>query len=87
MAAAENVSLRSQLKNREKELNELKDAAETFDAEKSMAVNGAKYKTVKTTEAELLGLPAPSFEYERQVPGDEEVKKTLEPAADDPPAN
>ncbi|KAH0899578.1 LOW QUALITY PROTEIN: hypothetical protein HID58_049146 [Brassica napus] len=114
MAAAENVSLRSQLKNREKELNELKDAAETFDAEKSMAVNGAKvgarwelmpewlsgqtdsrdpmntleqYKRVKTTEVELLGLPAPSFEYERQVPGDEEVKKTLEPAADDPPAN
>ena len=42
MAAEENVSLRSQLKNMEKELNELKDAAETFDAEKSMAVNGAK---------------------------------------------
>ncbi|KAL0650872.1 hypothetical protein Bca4012_093563 [Brassica carinata] len=46
-----------------------------------------QYKTVKITEAELLGLPAPSFEYEPQVPGDEEVKKTPEPAADDPPAN
>ncbi|KAH0866906.1 hypothetical protein HID58_073928, partial [Brassica napus] len=95
MAAAENVSLRSQLKNREKELNELKDAAETFDAEKSMTVNGAKvearlelmrewlsgqtdswepvntleqYKTVKITEAELLGLPPPSFEYEPRSP-------------------
>ncbi|KAF3604905.1 hypothetical protein DY000_02049302 [Brassica cretica] len=113
LAATENVSLRSQLKNRE-ELNDLKDAAETFEAEKAMALNGAKvvarwelmlewlsghtdswdpvytleqYKTVKITKAELLGLPAPSFEYEPQVPGDEEVKKTPEPAADDPPAN
>ena len=42
LAAAENVSLRSQLKNREEELNDLKDAAETFVAEKAMAVNGAK---------------------------------------------
>ncbi|KAF3533232.1 hypothetical protein DY000_02040203 [Brassica cretica] len=96
------------------ELNDLKDAAETFEAEKAMAVNGAKivarwelrrewlsgqtdswdpvntleqYKTVKITEDELLGLPAPSFEYEPQVPSEEEVKKTPEPTADDPPAN
>ncbi|KAH0880085.1 LOW QUALITY PROTEIN: hypothetical protein HID58_067479 [Brassica napus] len=100
LVAAENVSLR------EEELNDLKDAAETFEAEKAMAVNGAKvlarrellrdwdpvntlekYKTVETTEAELLGVPGPSFEYETQVPGDEEVKKMPEPAADDPPAN
>ncbi|KAF3585429.1 hypothetical protein F2Q69_00030744 [Brassica cretica] len=114
LAATENVSLRSQLKNREEELNDLKDAAETFEAEKAMALNGAKvvarwelmleclsghtdswdpvntleqYKMVKITKAELLGLPAPSFEYEPQVPGDEEVKKTPEPATDDPPAN
>ncbi|KAF3557228.1 hypothetical protein F2Q69_00013517 [Brassica cretica] len=86
LAAAENVSLRSQLKNREVELNDLKDAAETFVAEKAMAVNGAKYKVVKTTEAELLGLPPPSFEYEPQVPSGEEVKKAPEPDADDPPA-
>ena len=46
-----------------------------------------QYKTVKITEAKLLGLPAPSFEYEPQVPGDEEVKKMPEPTADDPPAN
>ena len=46
-----------------------------------------QYKTVKITEAKLLGPPAPSFDYEPQVPGDEEVKKTSEPAADDPPAN
>ncbi|KAF2562537.1 hypothetical protein F2Q70_00017786 [Brassica cretica] len=99
LAATENVSLRSHLKNRGEELNDLKDAAETFEAEKAMAVNGAKvvarwelmrewlsgqtdswdpvntleqYKTVKITEVELLGLPAPSFEYEPQVPGDEE---------------
>ncbi|KAF2596165.1 hypothetical protein F2Q68_00010722 [Brassica cretica] len=114
LVAAENVSLRSQLKNREEELNDLKDAAVTFEAEKAKVVNGAKvvarwelmrewlsgqtdswdpvntleqYKTVKTNKAELLGLPAPSFEYEPRLPGDEEVKKTPEPAADDPPAN
>ncbi|KAG2271617.1 hypothetical protein Bca52824_066172 [Brassica carinata] len=113
MLNPENVSLRSQLKNREEELNDLKDAAETFEAEKAMALNGAKvvarwelmlewlsghtdswdpvntleqYKTVKITKAELLGLPAPSFEYEPQVPGGEEVK-AARPAADDPPAN
>ena len=42
LAATENVSLRGQLKNMEEELNDLKDTAETFEAEKAMAVNGAK---------------------------------------------
>ena len=42
MAATGNVSLRSQLKNREEELNDLKDATKTFEAEKAMVVNGAK---------------------------------------------
>ena len=42
LAATENISLRGQLKKREEELNDLKDAAETFDAEKVMAVSGAK---------------------------------------------
>ncbi|KAH0872002.1 hypothetical protein HID58_069364 [Brassica napus] len=42
LAATENVSLRGQLKNREEELNDLKDTAETFEAENVMAVNGAK---------------------------------------------
>ena len=42
LAATENVSLRGQLKNREEELNDLKDTAETFEAEKAMAVYGAK---------------------------------------------
>ena len=42
LAATENVSLRGQLKKREEELNDLKDAAETFHAEKVMAVSGAK---------------------------------------------
>ncbi|KAH0939081.1 LOW QUALITY PROTEIN: hypothetical protein HID58_006542 [Brassica napus] len=37
-----NVSLRGQLKNREEELNDLKDTSETFEAEKAMVVNGAK---------------------------------------------
>ncbi|KAF3532908.1 hypothetical protein DY000_02040723 [Brassica cretica] len=87
LAATENVSLRGQLKNREEELNDLKDTAEIFEAEKAMAVNGAKYKTVKITKAELLGLPTPSFEGVLQVPGDVEAEKTPEHAVDDPPAN
>ncbi|KAF3547505.1 hypothetical protein DY000_02008185 [Brassica cretica] len=87
LAATGNVSLRGQLKNREDELNVLKDTTETFEAEKAMAVNGAKYKMVKITEAELLGLPTPSFEGEPQVPGDMEAEKMPEPAAEDPPAS
>ncbi|KAH0903351.1 hypothetical protein HID58_042854 [Brassica napus] len=82
LAATENISLRGQLKNREEELNDLKDTAEIFEAEKAMA-----YKMVKITEAELLGLPTPSFEGVLQVPGDVEAEKTPEHAADDPPAN
>ena len=38
----ENVSLRGQLKSMEEELNDLKDTAETFGAEKAIAVNGSK---------------------------------------------
>ncbi|KAF2583310.1 hypothetical protein F2Q68_00004503 [Brassica cretica] len=40
-AAAENVSLREQLEQREEEVCYLRCAAETFDAEKTMAVSGA----------------------------------------------
>ncbi|KAF3525968.1 hypothetical protein F2Q69_00046095 [Brassica cretica] len=114
LAATENVSLRGQLNNREEEIYDLKDTVEAFEAEKAMAVNGAKvvarwelmqewlngqtdswdsanvleqYKMVKITEAELLGLPTPSFEGEPQVPGDMEAEKMPEPAADDPPAS
>ena len=42
LAAAENASLRSQVKEREEELIDLKDTAATFDVDKTMAVNGAK---------------------------------------------
>ncbi|KAF3583763.1 hypothetical protein F2Q69_00026168 [Brassica cretica] len=38
---AENVSLREQLEQREEEVCDLRCAAETFDAEKTMAVSGA----------------------------------------------
>ncbi|KAF2617757.1 hypothetical protein F2Q68_00038661 [Brassica cretica] len=41
LAAAENVSLREQLEQREEEMCNLRCAAETFDAEKTMAVSGA----------------------------------------------
>ena len=43
-----------------------------------------QYKTVKITEAELLGLPTPSFESELRVLGDVEAEKIPEPVADDP---
>ena len=43
------------------------------------------YKMVKTSEAELQGLPAPSFEVDPMIPGKTEAEKTLEPTADDPP--
>ncbi|KAH0871925.1 hypothetical protein HID58_069287 [Brassica napus] len=103
----ENVSLQKQLEDKEEDICELRYAAEVFDTEKAMAVNGAKvmvrwelmrewlrhqtdswkpaaaldqYKTVKTTEAELLGLPVPCFDDEPQVP---ERVDTPEPA-DDP---
>ncbi|KAL0886030.1 hypothetical protein Bca101_010013 [Brassica carinata] len=113
-AAPENASLREQLEKREEEICELKDAAETFGIEKSMAVNGAQvmarwelmrewlkeeteswnlataleqYKIVKTTEAQFLGLPAPSFEDEPQIPEKAKVVRTPEPSDDDPQVN
>ncbi|KAH0859006.1 hypothetical protein HID58_087267 [Brassica napus] len=46
-----------------------------------------QYKMVKTSEAQLQRLPAPSFEEEPSVPGEIEAEKTLEPTADDPPAD
>ncbi|KAF3602744.1 hypothetical protein F2Q69_00036259 [Brassica cretica] len=96
LAAAENVSLREQLEQREEEVCYLRCAAETFDAEKTMAVRGTivvahwemmrewlnhqidswdlegaleRYKMVKTSDAEFLGLPAPSFEEKPAIPG------------------
>ncbi|KAF2577458.1 hypothetical protein F2Q70_00025793 [Brassica cretica] len=45
------------------------------------------YKMVKTSEAELQGLPAPSFEVDPMIPGKTEAEKTLEPTPDDPPAD
>ncbi|KAH0903148.1 hypothetical protein HID58_042651 [Brassica napus] len=50
------------------------------------AVALEQYKTVKTTEAGLLGLPAPSFDDEPEIPGPTEAEKTPEPTDDDPPA-
>ncbi|KAL0734124.1 hypothetical protein Bca4012_010334 [Brassica carinata] len=46
-----------------------------------------QYKMVKTSEAEFLGLPPPSFENEPRPPRNEEVVKTPEPDTDDPPVN
>ena len=42
MAASENEALRKELEGREEEVVELKLAKETFGAEKTMAVSGAK---------------------------------------------
>ncbi|WZY93585.1 hypothetical protein YC2023_065914 [Brassica napus] len=50
------------------------------------AVALEQYKTVKTTEVELLGLPAPSFNDEHEILWPAEAEKTPEPTDDDPPA-
>ncbi|KAH0866903.1 hypothetical protein HID58_073925 [Brassica napus] len=50
------------------------------------AVALEQYKTVKTTKAELLGLPAPSLDDEPEIPGPAEAEKTPEATDDDPPA-
>ncbi|KAG5406061.1 hypothetical protein IGI04_012180 [Brassica rapa subsp. trilocularis] len=108
--ATENASLQKQLEDKEEDICELRYAAEVFNDEKAMAVNGAKvvarwelmrewihrqtdswepaaaqeqYKTVKTTEAEFLGLHVPCFDDEPQV---FERDGAPEPA-DDPPTN
>ena len=46
-----------------------------------------RYKMVKTSEAELQELPAPSFEGEPMIPSKTEAEKTSEPTADDPPVD
>ncbi|KAH0892951.1 hypothetical protein HID58_055380 [Brassica napus] len=43
-----------------------------------------RYKMVKTSEAEFMGIPAPSFEGEPMIPSKTEAEKTMKPAADDP---
>ncbi|KAF2586132.1 hypothetical protein F2Q70_00035908 [Brassica cretica] len=94
LAAAENLSLREQLEQREEEVCDLRCAAETFDAEKTMATDswdleGAlkQYNMVKISEAEFQGLPAPTFEGELSIPSGAETEKTPEPVTDDPPAS
>ncbi|KAH0898504.1 hypothetical protein HID58_048072 [Brassica napus] len=108
--ATKNASLQKQLEDKEEDICDLRYAAEVFNDEKAMAVNGAKvvtrwelmrewlhrqtdswepaaaleqYKTVKTTEAEFLGLPVPCFEDEPQVP----ERGGAPESADDPPTN
>ncbi|KAF3607091.1 hypothetical protein DY000_02047839 [Brassica cretica] len=46
-----------------------------------------RYKMVKTSEAEFLGLHALSFEGEPTIPGKPEAEKTPQPTADDPPTD
>ncbi|KAF3546319.1 hypothetical protein DY000_02006762 [Brassica cretica] len=91
LATAENISLREQLEQREEEVCDLRCAAETFDAEKIMALGseGALelYKMVNTSEAEYRGLPAPSFEGEPVIPSRTATEKTTDPTADDPPSD
>ncbi|KAF2557432.1 hypothetical protein F2Q68_00016794 [Brassica cretica] len=81
LAAAENVSLREQLEQREEEVCDLRCAAETFDAEKTMAVSGAivvarwelmrewlNHQTDSWDLEDSWDLPAPSFEGEPVIP-------------------
>ncbi|KAH0858903.1 hypothetical protein HID58_087164 [Brassica napus] len=93
MASSENVSLREQLERREEEICDLKCAAMVTRWELTrewlnhQTNNWEFEKMVKTSEAELQGLPAPSFEGEPSIPGKTEAEKTLEPTADDPLAD
>ena len=97
LAAAENVSLREQLEQREEEVCDLRCAADTFDAEKTMAVSGAivvarwelirewlNHQTDSWDLEDIWDLPAPSFEGEPVIPSKTEAEKTSEPTASDP---
>ncbi|KAF3547438.1 hypothetical protein DY000_02007577 [Brassica cretica] len=91
LAAAENVSLREQLEQREEEVCDLRCAAETFDAEKTMALRSRRcvraVQDGEDSEAEYRGLPAHSFEGEPVIPSKTATEKTPEPTADDPPSD
>ncbi|KAF3501627.1 hypothetical protein F2Q69_00043108 [Brassica cretica] len=87
MAASENISLREQLERREEEICDLREWLNHHIDGWKPAVALEQYKMVKTSEAQLQRLPAPSFEEEPSVPGEIEAEKTLEPTADDPPAD
>ncbi|KAF3573553.1 hypothetical protein F2Q69_00058668 [Brassica cretica] len=95
LAAAENVSLKEQLEQREEEnsaivvarlelmkelLNHQKD---NWDLEGALK----QYKMVKTSEAEFQRLLASTFEGEPSIPSGAETEKTTELVADDPPAS
>ncbi|KAF3610823.1 hypothetical protein DY000_02049178 [Brassica cretica] len=97
LAAAENVSLREQLEQREEDVCDLICAAETFDAEKTTAVSGAivvarwelmrewlNHQTDSWDLEDSWDLPAPSFEGELVIPSKTEAEKTPEPTAGDP---
>ncbi|KAH0897212.1 hypothetical protein HID58_046780 [Brassica napus] len=88
--ATKNASLHRRLEDKEEDICESRYAAEVFDAEKAIAADSwepaaalEQYKTVKTTEAELLGLPALCFDDEPQVPKRDGAPEP----ADGPPTN
>ncbi|KAH0903281.1 LOW QUALITY PROTEIN: hypothetical protein HID58_042784 [Brassica napus] len=99
LAAAENVSLREQLEQREEETMAVNGAivvarwelmkewlnhqTDSWDLEGALK----QYKMVKTSEAEFQGLPAPTFEGEPSIPSGTETEKTPEPVAGNPPAS
>ncbi|KAH0879421.1 hypothetical protein HID58_066815, partial [Brassica napus] len=64
LAASENVSLREQLERREEEICDLRCAAETFDVENAMAVNGAMMVTRWELMREWLNHQTDSWELE-----------------------
>ncbi|KAH0879854.1 hypothetical protein HID58_067248 [Brassica napus] len=86
LAAVENVSLREQLEQREEEVCDLRCAAETFDAEKTMAVSDAivvaRWELMRewlNHQTDSWDLPAPSFEGKPVIPSKTEAEKTPEP--------
>ena len=66
-AAVENVSLREQLEQREEEVCDLRCAAETFDAEKTMAVSGAIVVARWDLMREWLNHQTESWDLEREL--------------------
>ncbi|KAF3528271.1 hypothetical protein DY000_02040278 [Brassica cretica] len=95
LAAAENVSLKEQLEQREEENGAIVVARwelmkEWFNHQTdNWDLEGAlkQYKMVKTSEAEFQRLLASTFEGEPSIPSGAETEKTTEPVADDPPAS
>ncbi|KAF3511054.1 hypothetical protein F2Q69_00006508 [Brassica cretica] len=76
LAASENVSLREHMERREEEICDLRCAAETFDVEKALAVNGARMVTRWELMRECLNHQTDSWDLEVALDKYKMVKKS-----------